>query len=191
MPLDRAMLTELALQSLTAPRQAFRRVLDSGGGYGLALPALGLVAVLSAVLSALLSRISAPLGDPAMDAMLAQPIRLALMQLAGMALVAVAVTGIGRMFGGRGRLDQAILVVAWFEFVLIALQLALILIMLALPALGGVLLVAVALLVLWLFANAVAELHGFKSAFATLSVVLGVVLLIAVALTLFLPPLQG
>ncbi len=188
---DRALLTEVLLQSLTTPRAAFRRVLSVGGGYGTALPALGLVAVLSAIISAVLSHISAPLGNAEMDAILAQPVRLALMQMGGMALVAGAITGVGRLFGGKGRLDQAILVVAWVEFVLIVLQLVLILVMLALPALGAVLLVVVLFGVLWLFANAIAELHGFRSAFATLSVVLGIVLLIGLVLALLFPPLQG
>lgn len=191
MPFDRETLTAIALQSVTDPRRAFRQVLSVGGGYATAFSALALVAAMSAILSSLLARISAPLGNPEMDAMLAQPIRLAMMQLLGMALVAAVVTAVGRLFGGKGRLDQAILAVAWFEFVLILLQMALVLVILALPGLGGVLVMAVVLFVLWLLANAIAELHGFRSVLATLSALVGFILLIAVALTPLLPPLQG
>lgn len=187
MSFDRATLTNLMSKSLTEPRLTFRRILASGSGLSVSLSALVLVAVLSALISSLFSLISSPLGNPEMDRLLAQPLRLAALQLLGMGIIAGLITGLGRLFGGTGRFDQAVLLVAWLEFLMIALQLALILVMLALPGLGGLLLLLCGGLVLWLFANAVAELHGFQSALTTLAAVLGFVMLIGVLLTLILP----
>ena len=182
MLIDRTLITALLLESITIPRSAAARVKSLGGGYALALLAVALVAALSAVISVLVSQITPPTGNPEMDLLMRQPLLLAAMQALGMAIFALSVTGIGRLFGGTGRLDQVLLVIAWLDFLLLALQLGLLLLMLAFPASAGVLSLVAFAMITWLLAAFIAEVHDFKSTFLTAVVFLGALLLIGVAL---------
>lgn len=187
MLIDRTLIAALLLESVTVPRSAAARVKSFGGGYGLALLAVALVAALSALVSVLVSQITPPTGNPGMDLLMRQPLLLAGMQAMGMAIFAVMVTGIGRLFGGTGRLDQVLLTIAWVDFLLLALQLVLLVLMLAIPALAGAVSLAAFVMITWLLAAFIAEVHGFPSTFMTASVLLGALLIIGVALVYFAP----
>lgn len=182
MQLDRETLGALARDSLREPRQAARRLLDLGGGFGLALTAALAVAALTALVSATMGLVLPPSGNPAMDGLMAQPLALAALQMGGFLLAALLATWAGRIFGGRGRLDQALILVAWLEFLFLILQLVLSLLMLALPGFSDLALLAAMGLVLWLSAAFLAELHAFKSTLATGAGLFAVVLLIGMAL---------
>jgi hypothetical protein len=189
MQLDGASLRRMVGDSITAPRMAARQLLQIGGGYGLALLAVACVAVLSALFSVLLSRISPATGNPDMDYLMTQPLLLAALQAIGMVIFAMLVTGIGRLFGGTGRLEQILLVFAWLDFLLLVVQMGLLLLMLALPALGGLMFLGVMVLVTWLLASFVAEVHGFRSTFATAAAMIGTLMLVGMGLVLIFPPM--
>lgn len=189
MQIDRATLGTLLMESLTAPRSAARRVMMIGGGYGLALVAVGCVAALSALLSVLLSKVSPAIGNPDMDYLMTQPMLLAMLQAVGMVVFAAIVTGIGRVFGGTGRMDQILLAFAWLDFLLLVVQMVLLLVMLALPTLGGVLFLGVMALVTWLLVSFIAEVHGFRSTVATAVALVGTLLLVGMVLVLLSPPM--
>ena len=182
MQIDRTLIAALLLESVTLPRSAAARVKSLGGGYALALLAVALVAILSAVVSVLVSLITPPTGNPEMDMLMRQPLLLAGMQAMGMAVFAAIVTGAGRLFGGTGRMDQVLLTIAWLDFLLLALQLVLLMLMLAVPALAGLVSIAAFVIITWLLAAFIAEVHGFASTFRTAAVFLGALLLIGVSL---------
>jgi hypothetical protein len=182
MQLDRALIAELLLQSVTAPRLAARRVLSVAGGYDLALTALALVAILSAFVSVALSGLTPTNGDPWMSYLLARPISLAAMQAVGLVVSAGLITVIGRAFGGKGRLDHAIALLAWFDFMALILQLAMLLVALAMPTFAGLAVLVVMALFTWLLANFIAELHRFESILATIAILIAAILLIGVLL---------
>lgn len=188
MQLDRPTIVALVMESITAPRSAARRMMSVGDAQ-LALLALACVATLSALLSVILSRMSPASGNPDMDYLMTQPLLLAGLQAAGMTLFAGLVTGVGRLFGGTGRFAQILLALAWLGFLLLVVQMGMLVLMLALPSLGGVLKLAVIALVIWLLASFIAEVHGFRSTFFTAAVLIGSLLMIGMGLVLLSPPM--
>lgn len=188
MELDRATLRSLIAESLTAPRSAARRVLAVGGDYPLAVLAVGSVAALAAIVAVLLSMMSPRTGNSEMDYLVTQPLLLAALQAMGMVVFAMIATAVGRLFGGTGRLAQIMLIFAWLNFLLLVLQLGLLIVMLALPSLGPILLMAIMGLVTWLLASFIAEVHGFASTFATGAVMIGGMMIIGTLLVLISPP---
>ena len=79
-------------------------------------------------------------------------------------------------------MDQVLLTIAWLDFLLLALQLVLLMLMLAVPALAGLVSIAAFVIITWLLAAFIAEVHGFASTFRTAAVFLGALLLIGVSL---------
>lgn len=184
MQLDQATLRHLLTQSITAPRSAARQLLSLGGGSALAVLAVACVAALSALISVLLGKVSPATGNPDMDYLVSQPLVLAALQAVGMVIFAALVTGIGRLFGGTGRFMQVLLVFAWLDFLLLVVQLGLLVLMLAVPALGGLVLIAIMGLVTWLLASFTAEVHGFRSTLVTAAAMVAVVLVAGMGLVL-------
>ena len=78
-------------------------------------------------------------------------------------LLAAAIGWIGRLAGGTGPLENVLLLVIWFQFVLIALQVIEIAVMLIAPFLGSVVFIAFVAYVVWVLTNFIAVVHGFRS----------------------------
>jgi hypothetical protein len=125
----------------------------------LAVSVSGLLAYLAALLF--------PIPDaevPPMYSLVHQPLMLAMMQLVAIVLGAGLMTGVGRLFGGFGVFADALLLTVWIEVMLLIVQVAQIVLSLALPAFAGILgLVAIAMF-LWLTVQFTKALHGFSSA---------------------------
>lgn len=92
----------------------------------------------------------------------------------GMNIAAVVLaTGVGRMFGGRGRFEDALLLVGWLQLLMVALQLVQLAVMIVLPPLVGLVMVGAVALFFWLLSGFVSALHGFQSRFMVLLGTLG------------------
>jgi hypothetical protein len=188
-------LLALTRDTLTDPREAARRVL--------ALPlspvdrwvALALVVVVSTLAGYLSYMLADAETREAFAPMLASPLRLALVQGAMVGAGAMLLHRIGRRFGGRGRAEDAVILMAWLQFVLLVLQAAQIAAQLVAPPLAGLLGLAGVGLFFWLLTVFVAEMHGFRSLGATFLGILGTVLGIGFAASflaaLLLPPPGG
>ena len=110
---------------------------------------------------------------------------------ASVLLLAAAIRWIGKLAGGTGELEQVLLLVIWFQFVLIALQLVEIVVMLIAPFLGAFVFFAFLAYVLWVLTNFIAVVHEFRSLGR---VFLGMVLALfalAFLLSLILAPFVG
>ena len=84
--------------------------------------------------------------------------------LAALLVVMVfAIHWVGRALGGRGSLEESILLVSWLQFIMVCLQVVQTLSLLVLPVVASLLGVVGLVLFLWLLTNFVAVLHGFKS----------------------------
>lgn len=154
----------MAQYTLQNPRKGLRRVLDLNLSSGERFAALALMAVAAALLghlSAALLRVS---GNPLVDFLLASPLRMALIQGAGLLVTVAMVHVVGRFWGGRGKFDEAVLAIAWLQFFLMVLQLGeLFSVVIGLPQLG-ILATLVSLAVFpWLLTMFVTEIHGFSS----------------------------
>lgn len=168
--------------SLLRPREGIRHVL----GWHLSLQdsvlALGLTAVVSAGLISLVVGPMPPEIDPLSAAMLTSPIYLALMQFVGLGMIALFLHLMGRVFGGRGTLPEAVTMMAWMEGLLILLSVVQSVIMFVAPPFGAILVPLGLVISLWLISNYVAELHGFNSLMATLFGVIAAFLAAGVAM---------
>lgn len=182
MLLEAGFIKLLVVESLTAPRQAARRIMALGTGLPVALMAIGCAGVLSALMLAVLGLELPNSGNPGLDAMMTQPIAVAFSETLGLLIVGGMISGLGRLFGGKGRLDQAFILIAWWDFLTLVLQLAESLVQLLLPPLAGPVALFVLVISTWALVSFIAELHGFRSAFAVLPILAGVLLLIGIAL---------
>lgn len=70
---------------------------------------------------------------------------------------------VGRMLGGTGSLEDAILAMVWLQFIMTCLQALQLVAALTLPFLAGVLGMAGVALFFWLLTGFITELHRFRS----------------------------
>jgi len=75
----------------------------------------------------------------------------------------VAVQGIGRLAGGKGTFPDTLLLLAWLQFVMIAVQVVQIGVMLLVPPLFGLVTIAALAVFMWMLVNFTMALHGFTS----------------------------
>lgn len=150
--------------TLLNPRRGLRTVLDLGLPMEARVAALLLMAVVSALLTQGSTALAPVEGNPLFDLLTGSPLRTALIQGAGMLLTAGLVHWLGRAWGGQGRLEDAVLAVAWLQLFMLVLQLAeMAAILILLPQLA-VLVALVSIAVFpWLLTMFVAEVHGFSS----------------------------
>lgn len=120
--------------------------------------------------SAILAWISAQIFPVPADEQLpmlsltAQPMAMAGLQLVAVVLAAGLMAGVGRLFGGHGRFEDALLLSVWIEVVLLILQVAQVVTSVILPPVAGILGIFAIALFLWLTVHFTKALHGFASA---------------------------
>lgn len=137
----------------------------------MALLAAVSVSALLASLAAALFSAPGPEGDRVV-VLSQQPMVLTVMQMGAIVLAAGLMSGVGRMFGGGGRFEDALLLTVWIEVLLLIVQAAQVVLSLILPGVAGIFgLLAIALF-LWLTVQFTKALHGFHS---TPKVVLGMI----------------
>ena len=183
-------LLALARFTVQSPRQGARQVMQAN----LPLLARWVALGITAILSALLAHVAMGLMPAEMQAQMGQgmsPFLTALVQ-AGLMVVSVHVAyGVGRLFGGKGTFDDALILMVWLQFILLVLQVVQILTQIVLPPLSPLVNLASVLLFLWLLSHFVAELHGFSSVAKTFFGILGTMLLVGFLLAMLLMPLMG
>ncbi len=123
------------------------------------------VAALNAVFSTLLGLLSpAPPPDAqAMPVISLSPLPQALLIGGLLVLLAHVLTWVGRMFGGTGQIDDLLKLMVWMQVVAMVLQAANLLILLALPLLGSLLVIAIVVIMLRVLVTFVKVGHGFQS----------------------------
>lgn len=151
-----------ARETVMDARAGAQRVIALRLPLGSAVVALLLTSVLAAVLAALTFMASGMGKDPAMAAVFGSPFGLALIQVAVQGIAAFLMFFIGRLFGGRGALSDAVALMAWLEAILLLAQVAQLVLVLALPLLAELLGLLAMALFLWLLTVFTAELHGFR-----------------------------
>ncbi|MCL1628213.1 YIP1 family protein [Roseibaca sp. V10] len=166
MDLTLATVAALLRSTLTAPRETAARLLaldppDDARWLGF---------VIVVVLSVLVGQASIlVLGESAFGGSL---IFMAVFQTMVLLGLVVAVQGIGRLAGGSGTFPDTLLLLAWLQFVMIAVQIVQILVLLLVPPLFGFVTMASLAIFMWLLVNFTMALHGFTSA---LKVTVGIV----------------
>ena len=184
----------LSKQTLTAPRIAARQVL----ALQLSMQTRWMALALASVLSALLLHFSLsllPVDEQQMLLGVPAPLESALVQAGLLALMAVLTHQVGRWRGGKGNFADALILIVWWQTILLGFQLVQIATLLIFPLATGLLGLVGLVLVFWLLTSFVAELHGFASAWKVLmgiiATLIGVSILLSLVLLPFMPAGAG
>jgi Yip1 domain len=156
-------LVALMRLTLQAPRKGARRIMEMNLPINARWLALLLVAAGSAIGTHLSIALMPPEQREMILALIASPMSTALMQAGIWAVIAAAIAVGGRMRGGEGTFPDALILMAWLQFMLLCLQLVQVAAGVVLPILADLIGLAGLGLLLWLLTNFVAELHGFRS----------------------------
>ncbi len=151
--------------SFRDPQAAAHRLMAQGWPIQARWMALLAAVSVSAVLASLAAMLfGGPAPDQAQAMMLArQPMVLAVMQMGAIILASGLMSGVGRMFGGQGRFEDALLLTVWIEVLLLLVQAAQLVLSLVLPGVAGLLGLASIVLFLWLTVQFTKALHGFRN----------------------------
>lgn len=114
-----------------------------------------------------------------------QPLILAGFQFAAIVIGAWLMAGVGRMFGGHGRFEDALLLAVWIEVILLIVQVVQIVLSLILPGAGAIMGIIAIALFLWLTVQFVKALHGFSSGPKILLVMFGTLLAMGFIMSFF------
>jgi hypothetical protein len=164
MDLTVANLAGLVALTLREPREAARVILRVPLPLSARWAAMLLMAVLSAVLMQVMQALlPPPLAADGTPLEPVGPFFWAGMVAVGMVLTSLLVFAVGKWRGGRGELPDAVILIAWLQFLQLVVVAVQILLMLVLPMVAPVIEIIGVLLFLWLLVNFVAEMHGFRS----------------------------
>lgn len=158
-----ARLASLMQLTLQDPTRAAGELLSIGVPLRARSAGLLLVAVLSALLVSLQVGDGTQAPDRITAFMLGSPIRTAVLQWGFLALSVLLIHRVGRAFGGRGSLADALLIVVWLQALMLGFQLVQLVVTPILPALAGLIALASFVVYFWLLTHFIAELHGFAS----------------------------
>ncbi|MFY0632911.1 MAG: YIP1 family protein [Vannielia sp.] len=157
----------LTLMQLTArrPREAMAHVQSLQLTSAVAWQVFALVLVIELIFAHLLGLMLGPVDVPA-DGALAPALALSPMLLGAIqgCLLVLMVFGlhwVGRVFGGTGRLEDAILLMALLQFALIVLQAVEILLILIFPGLAAGVMLFNVFVFFYLLTSFTTQLHGF------------------------------
>jgi hypothetical protein len=152
----------LAQLSLTDPERGADWLMRSNPPVGLRWLMLALSVVLGVLLGYTLPILTAPEG------MAPSPMRAVGVQF-GLHVASVwMITMVGHRFGGRGSFQDALLLVAWLQLILVGFQAVQLVALLILPPLAFPVAVASVAAFLWMLTGFVRQLHGFASRGAVL-----------------------
>jgi hypothetical protein len=181
----------LARLTLNDPRGGVRALLAMGVPLPARTAGLLLVAVSSALLLHLGFLFIPGTDDPLAQFMSQSPFRTAVIQWGILAATVLFIYQIGRAFGGRGSLTDALLVVVWLQVIMLAVQIVQLLSMILFAPLAGLVNLAGLILFFWLFTSFIAELHGFASRWAVLAGIIGSGFAIAIVFAVVLSMIYG
>ena len=185
-----ANLGALLRETFSDPRGGMRRVLDLGLPMAARWQALALVAVVSALLSQLSVMLTpmAPGTEP-LPGFGGGAFRVLILQLVLLVLFVAGLDRIGRAMGGRGTFPDAVLVIAWLQVIMVALQVAQVVALLLVPPMAMLVgLVSVGVF-FWMLTGFACELHGFDNRGRVFGVILlsffALAFVLAFALSIF------
>lgn len=167
-----AVLRSLILQTFTDPRYALRKVLSLVPPHQPRWIAAATVIILTVLLTQIITIIAPPPPESPWEAMMGDPVRNTVTQLVFLLAAAWGMSGLARSFGGVANFDDALMAVTWVEFLLLILQVAQLVVVLALPSLALPLAVLTLGLFFWLLTHFTAALNGFSSMAKTFAGVL-------------------
>lgn len=172
----------LALQSVTNPREVAALLLSIRPNREALLIGFALVVVLNT----LVFSSSVLLAPGAIPAFLASPVVFLVMQSVVLGGTILGFTGVGRIMGGRGRLEEVALLMIWMQGLRVMVQVVLVLLTPVSPGLAGLATLAATALGVWILVNFLDEVHELGNLLKAVAVMILGVLAMAFALSLIL-----
>ena len=161
-------LIHLARLSLRDPKYGAVKVLNNQVPLQASIELGALVVILGSILSSLFYQLT-PASEQAEQLNLFRyPLIFTAIQGSVLCVIVLATYLIGQMVGGKGQLKETLILMVWLQFIMLLYQLVQFFASMLVPVLDGLLTIISIVLFFWLFANFVAVLHGFKSAFKVL-----------------------
>jgi hypothetical protein len=177
---DALNLSSLVRLSLADPEKGAAAVMALDPPTGARWMLLGVVVALGTVMAYLLPLLSDT------GAALPTPMSAAALQGAMNLAAVVLVSGVGRMFGGHGRFEDALLLVGWLQIIMLGMQALQLVVLLILPPLASLVMVASVALFFWLLSGFICALHGFRSRLGVLLATLGTLFVAAFIFSMIL-----
>jgi hypothetical protein len=179
--------------SLRNPRGAAGLIMAMGLGRDVLWTALALVAVINTFLIMLI--VSTSTATMPLPGYFDKPLTLFVL-IAGLMVVYIhAMYWAGLAVGGKGELMDVLAVVVWFQVLRAIAQAAIVLVSLAIPPLGAVLSLVVAVWGLWIFLSVLTEALNLRSLWHAIAVVcvafVGIVLGVAILIAMIGGAAQG
>lgn len=140
---------ELALLTLRDPRAAAEVILDWNISREALWTAIALVSVIVTILSTL-SNLAFPVPAP-LNAVVGNPLMYFMVAAGGFVATVYAVYWTGVMLGGRGAVEDLMLLILWLQALRAAAQVAVLIALLVAPVLASFLVLFVAVATLWIF----------------------------------------
>lgn len=175
-------------QTIRAPRNSARLLIDANIPPSVAWSALILITVLSTLTSYLFSSVFLASTINPEAIIPASPFLIVAMQLTVALVLIMGVYAIGHMFNGEGSFNDVLIVMTWFQVVMFVVQLIQLILFFVLPPVGAFFSFISLALFFWLISHFIAEVHGFKSLILTLFMVIICMIIVGFILTYITMP---
>ncbi len=177
---------QLIADTITNPRETARHLIAMNPPVALRWQAFAFLTVLSTLLPMVAFVIVG--GDQRAEIMQSNPLILAAVQFGFNIVTVLLMQGVGQWAGGKGQFPDALLLMVWLQVMLLFLQLAQCVAIIAAPVLMLPVMAVGIVLLFWLLSHFVAELHGFRSALRVFGAIFGLMFIVGLAITPFLEP---
>ncbi len=154
-------LLAMAWRTVRNAREGAEEILSLGVPREALWTALALVVVVSTLLTQATALLLT--GEARMPGLPIGPTAAGFIQLLILVGMVFAIFWIGRAMGGTGSFEEAVLLVAWLQFIMVCLQVLQTVAIFVMPPLTGLIGIFGFVLFLWLLTNFIAVLHGFTS----------------------------
>ena len=179
----------LLVQTLFAPRSA------AEGLIALNLPqrwlwmALALMSVLNSIVYSV-SLYLTPTSDPMATAMMPpafhSPVLFTIFLFGALAITVLALYWIGQGLGGKGRMDDVLVLICWLQVLRLILQLVVAVLVIVAPVLGALVIFIASLWGIYILIGFVDAAHRFDNMFKAAGVIVLAMVAMAVGLTILL-----
>lgn len=179
-------LKDLAIVTVKDPQTAARQLIAMDLDRGTLWLALFLMAVLNTLLHGLSNLLVQ--GPSPIPAVFDSPAVYFFFVAGGLVLIVVTLFWAGRAFGGEARMEDIMVIIAWLQFMRVLVQIVALILLVTIPVLSAVLVLAAAIIGLWILVHFVNQAHQFDSLGKSVGVLIvafiGMVLGVSVLLSL-------
>lgn len=154
-------LKDLAVLTVQDPAEAARQLMALQLDRGTLWTAVFLVAVLNTLLAGL-NNVLMPNSTP-FPGLFDVPAVYFFFVGGGLVLTILTLFWVGRAFGGEGSMEDIMIVIVWLQFMRVLVQAAALLLLLTIPVLSILLILAAALVGIWILVHFVDQAHRFGS----------------------------